>query len=384
MSCYNGKTYEEIKVHDVENVINNVLCDASFPATLSARIPNLALKIVSEKRISTDPNLIVFENCVYDAEQDLTHRFSPKYASLYKVDYKFDRSVPLNLWQLFLDTVLPNKEKQRILQEFVGMIYIDRTKISIEKCLIMVGGGANGKSVVYNVLKALVGERYVSSFRPNQLATDIGVYGTIGKRLNCCSEVQVTDAMTGALKPLISHEPVEGKGLYKEHVQVRCPPIIFILNEMPPMTDSSFGFWRRMLRIDFDVTVPKHQQNKTLARKIIQTELPAIFNWAMEGRKRLLDNYGEFTYCEDMEQKLNECRLENNPVLSYVVSNNYSPYPQYVGQRPVIVKASDLKDSVGNISDVLFGREMKRLKFKKVKKGGMCYEVYENKAQMNN
>lgn len=376
--------YNELKYNDVENTINNTLCDLSVPATLAIRVPGMAMKIIHEKRLYSDPNLITFENCVFDLSTLSTHRFSPNYISSYKVNYKYDKSMPVKLWQMFLNTVLPDKEKQKVLQEFIGMIYIDRTKISIEKCLLLVGNGANGKSVVYNVIKALVGEQYVSMFRPNQLVTDIGVYGTIGKKLNCCSEVQATDAMTGALKPLISHEPVEGKGLYKEHVQVRCPPIIFILNEIPPMTDSSYGFWRRMIRIDFDVTIPKRQQNKTLAQKIISTELPAIFNWAMDGRQRLLERKGEFTYCAEIEKKVKETEIDSNPILSYIISNNYSPYPSFPGQQPKWLKASDIIGQLDGVNETHFGKEMRRLNFNKTKKGSICYEVYENNNQISN
>ena len=53
------------------------------------------------------------------------------------------------LWRMFLDEVLPDKNMQKVLQEFLGSIFVDRRVAKMETMLVLRGSGSNGKSVVF-------------------------------------------------------------------------------------------------------------------------------------------------------------------------------------------------------------------------------------------
>lgn len=386
LSFYNGKVYEGISYKSLDTILYNVLCDMGVPATEASKLPHLALPVLNNKRVQSNNRLVAFGNCVLnlDTFQDLG--FSPEQVTTYKLDYFYDRNAKAPLWNKFLEEVLPDESKRQILQEYIGMIYIDRTRISIEKCLLMLGSGANGKSVVSNVIKAMVGSKYVSPFEPCQLITEEGKYGLIGKKLNCCTEVSANDKITGALKALISHEEVSARGLYKDYITLRCPPIIFILNKLPAMPDNSYGFYRRQIILEFTRSIPVSRQDKELASKIINKELPGVFNWAMEGMIRLIDRRGEFTYCQASEDKIKEVQMDNSPILRYMELNKLSANPSYANQEPILVKSSDLYKQIcqeDSISMKEFGSELKRLNFQKVKNSGIYYQIYPKNKPIN-
>lgn len=384
VSYFDSKRYRRIEEKELGILLYNVLCDLGVAPTEARKMPDLVLPSVYDKRIRSNDRLIAFNNGIFDLDQLKLFPFSPQYVTTYGVNYSYIPEACSATWNKFLQQVLPDEHKRNVLQEFIGMIYIDRKKASVEKCLIMLGSGANGKSVVYNVIRSMVGPDYVSTFSPGQLVTDLGKYGVIGKRLNCCSEVQATDAITGALKPLISHEAVQGKGLYQDYVTLRCPPIIFILNELPPMPDKSYGFFRRQIIMKFDQTIPPHQQDRMLASRIIRDDLPAVFNWAMEGRRRLEANGYEFTKSSDIDRVVSQARKDNNPVLAYLSSQHYVNSPRYEGHKPLRVGSSDLYGEIsknGDISVREFSREMDRMGFVKKKSGNYYYELYELKTE---
>ncbi|MCZ7645673.1 MAG: hypothetical protein M5U26_10370 [Planctomycetota bacterium] len=51
--------------------------------------------------------------------------------------------------------------------------------------------------------------------------------------------------------------------------------------------DRSTGVWRRMIVAPFETVIPIERQDPGLAKRLIESELPGAFNWALEGLLRL-------------------------------------------------------------------------------------------------
>jgi putative DNA primase/helicase len=77
------------------------------------------------------------------------------------------------MFHKFLDEVLPAKDVQEVLQEFVGCCL--NPFIKLEKALCCVGSGFNGKSVFFEIVMALLGEDNVCSYNINSLCDDKGL-----------------------------------------------------------------------------------------------------------------------------------------------------------------------------------------------------------------
>jgi putative DNA primase/helicase len=298
-------------------------------------------------------------------------------------EYHEDSRCPL--WKKFLNEVMPDEDEQMCLQEFFGLCFLDRERYSVEKFAMFIGSGSNGKSVVFDVIKAVIGKEYVSFLDPTQLMDAKNLIDVDGKRLNFAPDIRRGASFDSALKALSSGQEVTGWKMYVGGKVIKCPPLVFAMNELPRFRDVTSAFFRRILLFSFDVTITEDRQDKSLAAKIIRNESAGVFRWMMEGlwrmQERLEKGLREFTYCEKMARNLEglkkKVRNEDNPVLQYLENAGWSPEPIWVGQEPEKVRANDLFAAMqGRVSMNAIARELTSLHVKRVKSTGVMYYLY--------
>lgn len=210
----------------------------------------------------------------------------------YQLPFEYDPAAVAPQWQKFLDRVLPDKQSQMVLAEYLGFIFIKNGSKALkeEKVLILYGSGANGKSVVYEVVNALLGKDNVSSFSLQSLTNESGYYrAKIANILvNYASEIN-GQLETSIIKQMTSGEPIEARLPYgKPMTLTQYAKLIFNANQLPAEVEHSNAYFRRFLIIPFDVTIPEAEQDKQLHSKIINSELSGVFNWVLDGLQRLL------------------------------------------------------------------------------------------------
>ncbi len=384
---FDGCSYLEIGRDELNTLLYNFMCDTGvMPSDVVRVLPHCFFKI-QDKPFRPQANLIAFENCILNVDNMRTFSFSDKLHVNYKVNYSYDPQAECPMWEKFLNRVLPDKTKQAVLQEFIGMIYLDRTRVSVEKALFLLGKGANGKSVIARVIKGIVGPGAVCSFTPQQLTySEYAVAETEGKRLNYCEEIDSRGEVTDKMKAIISSEPIQARRPYGEYISVRPPAMIFNLNELPPMPDRSYGFWRRQLIVRFEVTIPERERDKMLSEKM-KEEYPGIFRWAMDGLARLKSQNYEFSSSKDVDDAIETARAENNPVLAFMREYGYMPEPLFPGQEIEKMRASDLAAKFYNeylgidgvppkVDIVRMGKELSRLGYRKIKSNQIFYEIF--------
>ena len=74
------------------------------------------------------------------------------------------RKLHVLIFKNFLDQILPEKELQAIIAEYFGSIFISKKVMKFEKALFLYGSGSNGKSVLFDIIKALIGNHNFSSY----------------------------------------------------------------------------------------------------------------------------------------------------------------------------------------------------------------------------
>jgi putative DNA primase/helicase len=234
-------------------------------------------------------------------------------------------------------------------------------------------------------MKSVIGKEYVSFLDPSQLMDAKNLIEVDGKRLNFAPDIRKGASFDSALKALSSGQEVTGWEMYKGGKVVKCPPLVFAMNELPRFRDVTSAFFRRILLFSFDVTIPDERQDKSLAARIVRDESAGVFRWMMEGlwrmQERLRQGKREFTYCEKMANNLEalktRVRNEENPVLQYLDNAGWSVEPIYMGQEPEKVRANDLFAAMqGRISMNAIARELTSLHVRKVKTSGVMYYLY--------
>lgn len=246
--------------------------------------------------------------------------FEPSDFFYYQLPYEYDAQATAPLFQAYLDEVIPEKEKQQLLQEFVGSVFIRHKQLKLEKALMLLGPSQNGKSVFFDiVLAALGGAENVTSYSLRALTDSSGQTRAQfdGKLLNYTSEVG-NNIDSEYFKQLVSGEPIEARFLYNNSFLLTdYGKLMFNANDLPPNLEKTSAMYRRWLIIPFDVTIPKEKQDKQLSQKIIASDLPGVLNWMIEGMQRVWQQkgYTEFEFQNDIIQ---EYRLDDDPIAGFI------------------------------------------------------------------
>ncbi len=250
----------------------------------------------------------------------------------YQLPFEYDPTAQAPIFQAYLDKVLPDIERQRVLAEFLASVFVKHGSNALkeEKALILYGSGANGKSVFFEVVNALLGEENVSSFSLASLTNETGYYrAKVANRLvNYASEIN-GKLETSIFKQMVSGEPVEARLPYGQPFMLKqYAKLVFNVNELPKDVEHTNAYFRRFLIIPFDVTIPESEQDKKLHIKIIDNELSGVFNWVLAGLDRLLKQK-RFSVCEAAQRAINQYKAESNSVQLFLDEMGYQPSPTH-------------------------------------------------------
>lgn len=170
-----------------------------------------------------------------------------------------------------------------------------------ERFFLLIGSGANGKSVLLAVLAALLGNKNISAVQPDQFNNRFQRGHLQGKLANLITEIaeggEIADAQ---LKSLVSGEMTTAEQKYK-------PPFDFIpfatmwfgTNHMPHTRDFSEALFRRAIILGFNNKFEGQQQDPHLKDKLLQ-ELPGVLNMALLGLAQLIRRE-QFIVCPSSE-----------------------------------------------------------------------------------
>lgn len=279
----------------------------------------LETPLIDKKKV-----MINLENGTYEISPKgkLLREFRREDFITHQLPFEYNSNASAPIFRKYLDEVLPDVDKQKVLAEFMGFIFTKGLKL--EKALVLYGTGANGKSVFFEVLNALLGAENMSNYAIESLTTDNNYSRAkiSNKLVNYASEMNGRlDANT--FKQLVSNEPIQARLPYGEPFTIEdYAKLVFNCNELPKDTEHTNAYFRRFLIIGFDVTIPEHSQDKSLHTKIIDNELAGVFNWILEGLDRLLLQ-GGFSKCDAIDNARSDYEKMTDSVLLFVEENSY-------------------------------------------------------------
>lgn len=271
---------------------------------------------VEDGKASRRPRLVSLKNGLLDLGDYIDGgrlHLLPHTTNFFNVNafsYNFEPSAKCPRFLRFLEEVLPRADVREVMQEWLGYQLIPET--TLQACAMYVGDGANGKSVWLAAVTALVGVDNCS-FVPLQAFSSERTFALvplIGKLVNIHADLgYVTPREEGSFKMITGGDSIqiERKNIDSKSFEMfaRCH---FATNTPPRFQDRTDATWRRLLYIPFEQKIePKRRvPGMDKHRWWEETgELPGIFNWALEGLRRLMQR-GRFQlpkYLEDAKQE---------------------------------------------------------------------------------
>lgn len=333
---YNGCYWSEVEKDDLKKFLGEASEKLSVPK-FDARYfnfrDNLLKQFQTTAYLPTPENdlnkvFINLKNGTFEinGENQNLRPFDKNDFITYQLPFEYNPDATCPKWQKFLNEVLPDEKLQMVLAEYLGYVFI-RNGSSIlkeETALILYGTGANGKSVVFEVVNSMLGNENVSSYSLQDLTNENGYFRAkiANKLVNYASEIN-DKLESNVFKQLTSGEPVSARLPYGEPFTLRqYAKLIFNSNELPKNVEHTNAFFRRFLIVPFEVTIPEEKQDKNLHTKIIESELSGIFNWTLSGLNRLLKQK-RFTESEKVKEAVNQYRTESDSVLMFLNERNY-------------------------------------------------------------
>ena len=247
----------------------------------------------------------------------------------YQLPFVYDPDAKAPLFQKYLDRVLSEKESQMILAEYIGSVFIKNgSSFKEEKTLILFGSGANGKSVFFEIIQKLLGEENISNYSLESLTNSSGYQrsGLRGKLLNYASEIS-PNLDPATFKQIVSGEPIECRLPYgKPFILRNYAKLMFNCNVLPKVVENTSAYYRRFMIVPFLEKLPEEEQDKSLHNKIIENELPGVFNFVLDGLKRLIKTQ-KFTISPLSDQMIEQFKTESSSVKLFLEENGYSMSP---------------------------------------------------------
>jgi len=184
----------------------------------------------------------------------------------YCLPYPYDSHSECPQWHRFLDRVLPESEAQQLLAEYIG--YSLMRSHRFEKMLWLVGPGQNGKSTVLEVLEALFGSENVSNLSLDQLTNDQIMRSAFEHKLLNISSETGDRINASVMKRICTGEAITVEQKYiNPHETTNYGKVIMATNEFP-RPENTGAFFRRILILPFQVTIPDSEKDIHLAEKL--------------------------------------------------------------------------------------------------------------------
>ncbi len=293
----------------------------------------------SEINLHSKDNAVNVQNGMYylDKQELLPHDSSTmeKFATnLFPIN--FNKDAKCDRWMKFVYEIFEQDddqyEKIGLLQEYLG--YCLTGDVSQQKALLLLGNGSNGKSIVLQIVEQILGKENYSNIELHQLSNKNYIVELQNKHVNFCSEIDSRSSFSsGIFKRIVAGETLTGDAKFKNPVKFQpyCK-LLFATNDLPKTTDTTKGYFRRLLILKFNRSFEGKEKDINLINDL-NGELAGIFNWMLEGLKRLMTNT-KFTIPPSTIAELDKYLESSNSVVSFIsekcqLTNDLDQYEKY-------------------------------------------------------
>ena len=170
--CYNGKHWQLIDKEELKAFLGQAAEKMGY-SVYESRFYEFREKLYKQFLSAAflpvppvDPNrvLINLENGTFTIAKGKhkLEKHNPKDFLRYVLPFAYDEQAQAPNFTKYLERVLPDESSRMVLAEYVG--YIFTRNLKLEKMLLLYGSGANGKSVFFEVINALLGKENISNY----------------------------------------------------------------------------------------------------------------------------------------------------------------------------------------------------------------------------
>jgi P4 family phage/plasmid primase-like protien len=209
---------------------------------------------------------------------------SPEFLSPVQLPVKYDPTAKCPAWEKFVSEVFPD-DSQEIAWEVPA--WLMTPDISIQKALLLLGEGSNGKSVYLEAVRAFLGRTNTSAESLHSLESNrFAVAQLVGKLANICPDLpSMSLAGSSVFKAITGGDYMIAERKFKQAFTFQpFSRLVFSGNYLPRSIDASHAYFRRWMIVPFRRTFETDEQipRQVLdARLAAPSELSGVLNRAL-------------------------------------------------------------------------------------------------------
>lgn len=274
-------------------------------------------------------NLINVLNGIYNLDSEQLEPHSPKFRTPVQLPVMYDPAATCPNTEQFVAAVLPPDVYEASVHWQI-VAWILTPDMSVQKALLLLGGGANGKSTWLQQLTEFIGEANVVNKSLQHLETNrFATVSLMGRLANICPDLP-SEHLTGTavFKALTGGDRMHAE--YKHGASFDYRPyckLLFSANDPPRSSDSSEAFYRRWIAIPFPRTFQPHERRPReeldaelsdpgelsgVLNKALQW-LPHIREHGLTETRSMRETHGEFRQATDPFAVWADDVLEEHP-----------------------------------------------------------------------
>jgi P4 family phage/plasmid primase-like protien len=259
-----GESHERDRAYDKINKINRLIRELGNDGYQNGIMRQAALLMHDKdflKNLDENIYLLGFTNGVYDFEANTFRDGCPDdYISLctgynyIPYDPKDENAIAI---MDFFKKIQPDKEMRRYLLLLLSTTIAG--SICEESMYVMTGAGSNGKSKLFELLKAALGDLFKTmdvsvlvGKRPSSSSATPEIADKKGVRACTFDEPRARDEINAGFMKLFTSDTITARGLFKDPIYFKPQFKPFLLcNRLPKIGEDDDGTWRRIKVIPF-------------------------------------------------------------------------------------------------------------------------------------
>ena len=261
-------------------------------------------------------NYIIVNNGMVDWHNNELISWDPQVKTTISFDIDYDPNATCPRFEKYLEDWLPDESVRMVIQEYLGYCLIPNT--NYRKALFLYGKGKNGKSMLIEFLQDFFGEHKAtlsydglfSRFGPSQLKD---------KLVNIFDDTNVSFTKeTSIAKNLIAGGSISAEYKGRDMFQFQnVARMIYSSQETPRTSDNTVAWRDRWFFVKFPNEFRPSNKAKTEIQTALKEEKAGIFNWMIEGLRRLMTN-DDFTQSDALSLSTIEYQSQNDSVAQFV------------------------------------------------------------------
>ena len=233
-------------------------------------------------------------NCTVNLATGAAHTHDPADNCTKLAPVRFDPDADAPRWRHFLATVLPDPEVREFLLRALG--YTLTGDVREQVIIIGTGRGSNGKSVLVDTIRTLMGD-YAQAGDPDLIMAKDAAHPTGQARLQGARFVVVSESddhrrlAEATVKRLTGSDQLVARYMRQDFFEFTPSHKLWLVtNHKPKVSGTDHAIWRRIRLIPFDVVIADEDQDKELPAKllaegagILADLVAACRRWAAQG-----------------------------------------------------------------------------------------------------